>query len=227
MDGDIAGLWTGPAKTVEFEFDLGEDTAASVACEMVEEMALSQDDAHSIASAIKKEVRLLTGLGSPMPSDGFPEGFASSKGAAVGKAVPSLGSSPLSPGSCADAIPASSSGGIPRSDSMRSLLERQQQQAQQQEEQEPGKVQLAPQSRAGALEPLANGVVDEKVLSEGLEDTGHHRLHTRALSRLLSPPKEELTKLNIQDLFAQAEVSYLLCHAAGPPYRYATGRHHL
>ncbi|KAK9811046.1 hypothetical protein WJX73_009199 [Symbiochloris irregularis] len=62
----------GPAKTVAFEFDLGEDTAASVAGEMVEEMALSQDDAHAIATAIKDEVRLLTGMGSPLNGDAFP-----------------------------------------------------------------------------------------------------------------------------------------------------------
>jgi Oxidative-stress-responsive kinase 1 C-terminal domain len=51
-----------PAKTVEFDFDLGEDTAMSVASEMVEDLALSAEDARAIAAAIKDEIKLLTGL---------------------------------------------------------------------------------------------------------------------------------------------------------------------
>lgn len=35
----------GPSKTVEFDFDLGADTAMSVASEMVEDLSLSHEDA--------------------------------------------------------------------------------------------------------------------------------------------------------------------------------------
>ena len=50
-----------PAKTVEFDFDLGADTAMSVATEMVNELSLSHDDARSIAMAIGEEIKQLTG----------------------------------------------------------------------------------------------------------------------------------------------------------------------
>lgn len=52
----------GPAKTVEFDFDLGADTAMSVASEMVEDLSLSAEDARAIAAAIRNEIKLLTGL---------------------------------------------------------------------------------------------------------------------------------------------------------------------
>ncbi len=45
---------------MEFEFDLGSDTAISVASEMVEEMSLSHSDAARIAQAIKEEIFNLT-----------------------------------------------------------------------------------------------------------------------------------------------------------------------
>lgn len=45
---------------VEFDFDLANDTAMSVASEMVEEMSLSHGDAHKIAHAIKEEIMSLT-----------------------------------------------------------------------------------------------------------------------------------------------------------------------
>lgn len=45
---------------VEFDFDLGSDTAISVASEMVEEMSLSHSDAARIAQAIKEEIFNLT-----------------------------------------------------------------------------------------------------------------------------------------------------------------------
>ena len=45
---------------VEFDFDLGSDTAISVASEMVEEMSLSHSDAARIAQAIKEEIFSLT-----------------------------------------------------------------------------------------------------------------------------------------------------------------------
>ena len=45
---------------VEFEFDLGSDTAISVASEMVEAMSLSHLDAARIAEAIKEEIFNLT-----------------------------------------------------------------------------------------------------------------------------------------------------------------------
>jgi len=47
---------------VEFDFDLGADTAMSVASEMVEDLSLSAEDARSIAAAIREEIKLLTGL---------------------------------------------------------------------------------------------------------------------------------------------------------------------
>lgn len=50
----------GAAKVVEFDFDLTNDTAMSVASEMVEEMSLSHNDAHRIAQAIKEEIFNLT-----------------------------------------------------------------------------------------------------------------------------------------------------------------------
>ncbi len=37
----------GPSKTVEFDFDLGADTAMSVASEMVEDLSLSHEDAQA------------------------------------------------------------------------------------------------------------------------------------------------------------------------------------
>jgi hypothetical protein len=45
---------------VEFEFDLSHDTAISVAGEMVEDLALSPEDAAAIARAIKAEIAALT-----------------------------------------------------------------------------------------------------------------------------------------------------------------------
>ena len=51
----------GPSKTVEFAFDLGADTALSVAGEMVHDLSLSHGDAAAIASAIRAEIRLLLG----------------------------------------------------------------------------------------------------------------------------------------------------------------------
>lgn len=51
----------GPARTVEFDFDMGADTAMSVASEMVEDLSLSHDDAKAIAAAIKQEIKKLTG----------------------------------------------------------------------------------------------------------------------------------------------------------------------
>ena len=51
----------GPAKTVEFDFDLGADTAMSVATEMVNELSLSHEDARAIATAIGDEIKQLTG----------------------------------------------------------------------------------------------------------------------------------------------------------------------
>ncbi len=47
---------------MEFDFDLGADTAMSVASEMVEDLSLSAEDARSIAAAIREEIKLLTGL---------------------------------------------------------------------------------------------------------------------------------------------------------------------
>ena len=52
-------------KTIAFEFDLGTDTAASVAGEMVDEMQLSAGDTASIAAAIRAEVHMLTGTSTP------------------------------------------------------------------------------------------------------------------------------------------------------------------
>ncbi len=54
-------LGAGPAKTVEFDFDLGADTAMSVATEMVNELSLSHEDARAIATAIGDEIKQLTG----------------------------------------------------------------------------------------------------------------------------------------------------------------------
>lgn len=54
----------GNIQTVEFDFDLANDTAMSVASEMVEEMSLSHNDAHKIAHAIKDEIVSLTQQGS-------------------------------------------------------------------------------------------------------------------------------------------------------------------
>lgn len=54
-------LGVGPARTVEFDFDMGADTAMSVASEMVEDLSLSHDDARAIAAAIKQEIKQLTG----------------------------------------------------------------------------------------------------------------------------------------------------------------------
>ena len=52
-------------KTIAFDFDLGTDTAASVAGEMVDEMQLSAGDTASIAAAIRAEVHMLTGTSTP------------------------------------------------------------------------------------------------------------------------------------------------------------------
>ena len=53
--------YAGPARTVEFDFDMGADTAMSVASEMVEDLSLSHNDAIAIAAAIKQEIKQLTG----------------------------------------------------------------------------------------------------------------------------------------------------------------------
>ena len=41
----LCAVRAGPCKTVEFDFDLGADTAMSVASEMVEDLSLSHEDA--------------------------------------------------------------------------------------------------------------------------------------------------------------------------------------
>ncbi len=46
---------------MEFDFDLGADTAMSVATEMVNELSLSHEDARAIATAIGDEIKSLTG----------------------------------------------------------------------------------------------------------------------------------------------------------------------
>ena len=46
---------------MEFDFDLGADTAMSVATEMVNELSLSHEDARAIATAIGDEIKQLTG----------------------------------------------------------------------------------------------------------------------------------------------------------------------
>uniref|UniRef100_A0A1D1ZU48 non-specific serine/threonine protein kinase n=2 Tax=Auxenochlorella protothecoides TaxID=3075 RepID=A0A1D1ZU48_AUXPR len=50
----------GGARTVEFAFDLSRDTAASVASEMVDDLALSPADAADIAAAIRDEIAALS-----------------------------------------------------------------------------------------------------------------------------------------------------------------------
>ena len=55
----------GPPKTVGFDFNMDEDTAASVSAEMVEEMSLDLDDAAAIALAIASEIAALTSQPSP------------------------------------------------------------------------------------------------------------------------------------------------------------------
>lgn len=60
-DYRFAWFPTAAPKTVEFDFDLGADTAMSVATEMVNELSLSHEDACSIAGAIGEEIRQLTG----------------------------------------------------------------------------------------------------------------------------------------------------------------------
>ena len=47
---------------MDFDFDLGADTAMSVASEMVEDLSLSAEDARAVAAAIRDEIKLLTGL---------------------------------------------------------------------------------------------------------------------------------------------------------------------
>jgi Oxidative-stress-responsive kinase 1 C-terminal domain len=47
---------------VDFDFDLGADTAMSVASEMVEDLSLSAEDARAVAAAIRDEIKTLTGL---------------------------------------------------------------------------------------------------------------------------------------------------------------------
>ncbi|KAL3146318.1 hypothetical protein ABBQ32_003012 [Trebouxia sp. C0010 RCD-2024] len=63
----------GPARTVEFDFDMGADTAMSVASEMVEDLSLSHDDARAIAAAIKQEIKQLTGQAPMFSVDSTPE----------------------------------------------------------------------------------------------------------------------------------------------------------
>lgn len=60
----------GQMRTVEFDFDLGSDTAMSIASEMVDDLTLSRDDAQSIASAIKQ---ILEGM-AEAADDGTDEG---------------------------------------------------------------------------------------------------------------------------------------------------------
>ena len=47
---------------MDFDFDLGADTAMSVASEMVEDLSLSAEDARAVAAAIRDEIKMLTGL---------------------------------------------------------------------------------------------------------------------------------------------------------------------
>ena len=52
----------GVTRTVEFEFDVLLDTALDVAAEMVEDLALTPEDAAVIAGAIRNELELLSDL---------------------------------------------------------------------------------------------------------------------------------------------------------------------
>ena len=63
-------MHAGPPKTVGFDFNMDEDTAASVSAEMVEEMSLDLDDAAAIALAIASEIAALTSQPSP-PGNGL------------------------------------------------------------------------------------------------------------------------------------------------------------
>ena len=53
---------------MEFDFDLGADTAMSVATEMVNELSLSHEDARASATAIGDEIKQLTGKCEHTPS---------------------------------------------------------------------------------------------------------------------------------------------------------------
>ncbi len=52
----------GPSKTVEFDFDLGADTAMSVASEMVEDLSLSHEDAQARGVALSRTCSFSSGL---------------------------------------------------------------------------------------------------------------------------------------------------------------------
>jgi hypothetical protein len=47
---------TGHCKTVEFTFDMREDTADCIAKEMMDDLSLSEDEAAKIAKKIKEEI---------------------------------------------------------------------------------------------------------------------------------------------------------------------------
>ena len=191
----------GPAKTVEFEFDLGEDTAASVAGEMVEEMALSQDDAHAIATAIKDEVRLLTGMGSPLNGDAFPQHLSKAPSASANGVakLPSAGGSPLSTVSEQDTTPAAptaldGNSSVPRAAAAA----------------EPAN------DAVSAATSVSATIEEDSPFPEGMEADVHvadwdqgsaAEPHVRQLSRRISPPKEEAKQLqHIHDLFAGLQV---------------------
>ena len=120
----------GPSKTVEFAFDLGADTALSVAGEMVHDLSLSHGDAAAIASAIRAEIRLLLGAAAvgedgapraespgsgddraailaapppPPPAAALPLTASSAPSSAGGAGVSTLGSLPSAAGAFADA----------------------------------------------------------------------------------------------------------------------------
>lgn len=54
---------TGHCKTVEFTFDMREDTADCIAKEMMDDLSLSEDEAAKIAKKIKEEIGRLVSAG--------------------------------------------------------------------------------------------------------------------------------------------------------------------
>lgn len=186
---------------MQFEFNLGEDTAGSVASEMVDEMSLSKDDAHSIAAAIKEQVRVLTSSsGSPQAPQDPPEGSTSACG------------SPLSSSSDHSLIAAAHVAPVPGSGCGVQHGRQQEEQPKKEAVQGgggpgPGSKTTEPRENGGMVAHQNGGIGAGQVGGVDSQDS-LPGAHAPSHSRLKSPPVEPTNKQlpHIQSLFANLQV---------------------
>ncbi|KAG2448511.1 hypothetical protein HYH02_006402 [Chlamydomonas schloesseri] len=87
----------GHCKTIEFQFDMAEDTAECIANEMMEDLSLSAAEAQDIAAKIREEISRNGGLRSPDGSSSVAAAAASALSPEAMPALPAAAPPPLPP----------------------------------------------------------------------------------------------------------------------------------